>query len=260
MGLLCNRGKKFTGPLGLVTSHGAPDEGFEAVGSGEFMEHEVAAGFAGEGLGNVVTADETFGLQFGIGVKLGAETALGLESPQIPSGEAEIVAGVSSGAVDCGLNSGGGAVFHGIEAGFEGGREEVGFDEGATAETPGGVEDFHGVGAFHGGGGAEVGLKAGAEFVVLGLFFGTDEVAGGEEAEGDGVLGDSGLTFGGFGAGGVLGVGLVGGLAGFGGQHDSGAPGLGLGVVSGAASFASSLFSPSFSRFSGSLRRVRGEV
>ena len=59
---------------------------------------------------------------------------------------------------------------------MEGGFEEAGFDDGAPAETPGGVEDFHGVGALHGGGGAEFGFEAGAELVVFGLVFGADEV------------------------------------------------------------------------------------
>ena len=213
------------GPLLFSGSHGAPNDRFEAVGSGEFAEDELAAGFAGEGPRQVVAADETFGLRFGVGVKFGAELALCLEPGEVLAGESEIVAGVGTGAVDLNLSGGGGFVLlHGIEAGFEGGGEEVGFDEGATAETPGGVEDFHGVGALHGGGGTEVGLEGGAEFVVLGLFFGTDQVAGGEEAEGDGVLGDGGLAVGGFGARGVLGVGLVGGLTGVGCQHDWGPP------------------------------------
>ena len=145
-------------------------------------------------------------------MEFGAELAFGLEPGEVLTGEAEFVTGVGSGAVDLYLNGRSGLVLlHRVEAGFEGEGEEVGFDEGATAETPGGVEDFHGVGALDGGGGDEVRLEGVAEFVVLGLFFGADEVAGREEAEGDGVLGDGGLAFGGSGAGGVPGVGLVGG-------------------------------------------------
>jgi len=64
--------------------------------------------------------------------------AFGLDTREILAGEAEVVAGM--GTVDrClsygGLSCGGGGVLHGIEAGFEGWGEELGFDESATAET-----------------------------------------------------------------------------------------------------------------------------
>ncbi len=73
--------------------------------------------------------------------------------------------------------------------------------DGAAAQAPFGVEDFHGEGSLHDGGGEEFVFEGGAEFVVFGLFVGADDVTGGEEAEGDGVLGDAGAGLGGAGAG-----------------------------------------------------------
>jgi len=72
------------------------------------------------------------------GRKCAFVAAFGLDTREILAGEAEVVAGM--GTVDrClsygGLSCGGGGVLHGIEAGFEGWGEELGFDESATAET-----------------------------------------------------------------------------------------------------------------------------
>jgi hypothetical protein len=73
-------------------------------------------------------------------------------------------------------------------------QSQGGFDGGATAESPGGVDDFGGEGLFDGAHGSEVGFVGGGEFGVDRGFLAQDEVACGEKTGGDGVAGDTGFA------------------------------------------------------------------
>ena len=121
---------------------------------------------------------------------------------------------MGAGAVYGGLEFERFRVFHGIRDGVVGEsfvwKSHGGFEEGAAEEAPGGGEDFAGVGEFEDACGAEVREEVLAEDVVVLLFVGANEVAEGEESEGEGVAGGSGFALFGAGPGGELGVVAIG--------------------------------------------------
>ena len=127
--------------------------------------------------------------------------------------------------VQAGVEGGVGGVFLSFFRDGEGFFDQVGFDVGAAAETPGGAEDFDGVGAFESVLGVEAIPERGGEFAVFGFLVGEDEVASGEEVEFAGVLGRRGFSGFGAGASGGLGVAAVGVELCGGGRH-GGAPGV----------------------------------
>ena len=146
-----------------------------------------------------------------------ADAAFGLQAAEFGGGPVEDAEGLGAGAVDGGLDFG--------EAGVEGGVggvflsffvnragyfDQIGFDVGAAAETPGSAEDLDGVGSFEGVLWVEAVPESGGEFVVLGFVLREDEVAGGEEVEFAGVLGGGCFSGFGAGAGGGLGVTAIG--------------------------------------------------
>lgn len=152
----------------------------------------------------------------GLGVfRLLAQIAVGLEFAELGQSFAEQAMGLGAGAVDGFLDTDGALVvgFHGVERSDGIGAKiagEMRFDETAAAQTPGGAKDFQEEDFFEGAGGSEVGVEAGFEGLVVGLFAGTDEVAG-EKAEHDGVPGGFRFTLFRAGAGGMPRIGGVGG-------------------------------------------------
>ena len=90
--------------------------------------------------------------------------------------------------------------------------EELGFGGVESLELPGKVGDALGENGFDLGLGVEVLVHGGAEGLILLWGFGGEEGGGLRgEAMGEGVLGGAGFALWGFGAGGFLGVGAVGG-------------------------------------------------
>jgi len=90
---------------------------------------------------------------------------------------------------------------------------DAGFGAVEAAEAPGGEDDGLGEDLLAGGGGLEIAEEGVAEGVVFGLVLGGEDGALGGEAVAEGVEAGDGLAFGGAGAGGLLGVGAVGGQA-----------------------------------------------
>src|SRR5579863_1025146 len=86
----------------------------------------------------------------------------------------------------------------------------VGFEEVAAAEVPGGVEDEFEEIELAESGGLQFVEEGGFELIELGLFVGADEDFGGGESGGGGVGGGGALAFVGARSGGELGVGAVG--------------------------------------------------
>ena len=66
-------------------------------------------------------------------------------------------------------------------------QSQGGFEGGAAAQAPCGVDDFGSVGLLDGAGGGQVGFVGGAEFGVDFAFVGQDEVACGVKSGGKGV-------------------------------------------------------------------------
>ncbi len=162
-------------------------EGAEVVVGFGFGEGVFGSGGSGgEDFAGFGDAGEVLGVEFDSGA------AFGLEFAEFGERAAEDVVGVGAGAVDGFLGFG--------DGGFVG--ETVGgFDEPAAPETPSGAEDFFHERCFEDAGGGEFALQGGAGFGVFGLFVGTDEVVGGEEAVFQGVLGGRGLHIGSWGQG-----------------------------------------------------------
>jgi hypothetical protein len=120
----------------------------------------------------------------------------------------EDAVGFGAGTVD-------GLLLSGVRRGFG-----AGFDFAAAAQAPEGAADLPGEGFFDGAGGAKLGVEGFVEGGPDGLFVREDEIASGEEAGFDGVLGGGRLAFVGAGTRGALGVGLVRGEFCWGGGHD----------------------------------------
>jgi len=147
-----------------------------------------------------------------LGREFVAEVGLGPEFAEFGCAFVKETVGEGSGAVYgpldlLGVGVGG---FHGVEdvpCAVVEADDEVGFDFAAAAETPHGAADFVDEIVFERTAGGEIGAEGFVELGVDIVFAGTDEVAGGEEAVGDGVLGGDGFAF--FGAGASAGVGCL---------------------------------------------------
>ena len=158
--------------------------GFTAHGGDAFAQAGGGCGFGGFGGRLSALGDGLRTGEAGRGDAGGeAQLALGLDFAEFVDGAGVDAVGVGAGAIDGLL----GAVVVLGHGGFEGG---------AAAKSPGGVDDFGGEGVFEGSVGREVGLVGGAEFGVDVGFGGGDEVGGGEESGRDGVAGGAGFTFG----------------------------------------------------------------
>jgi hypothetical protein len=120
-----------------------------------------------------------------------AVLALGLEFAEFGGAFVEQAVGECSCTVDGELEAGGCFLLHRVLLGWAG---EIFFDLAAAAEPPHGAADFVGEIEFEHAYGGEIGVESLGEFGVGGLLVGADEVAGGEEAEGDGVLRGGGFT------------------------------------------------------------------
>ena len=116
--------------------------------------------------------------------------AFGLEFAEFGCAFVEEAMGLRSGSIHGELEAGFGVALHRI---FRHSGERF-FDLGAAAEAPHGSSDFVGEVLFENAGRGQFGLEILSEFVVYRLFAGADEVADGEEAEGDGVLGGDRFT------------------------------------------------------------------
>src|SRR6266700_5286321 len=94
--------------------------------------------------------------------------AFGLDAAEFGHGAVEDAMVADAGPVYGVLDGGEDAVFHGIEevVGCAGVGGPAGFDDGAAAETPGGMHDFGGEGVLDRSFGREGVLVAGAEFEV----------------------------------------------------------------------------------------------
>jgi hypothetical protein len=138
---------------------------------------------------------------------LKAQVTLGLEPAQFGDAPVEEAVALRAGAVDGELDRGGGFVLHGVGDGA--GFDHGGFDFAAAAEAPHGAADFVDEVVFEAAFWKKFGAEGLVEFVIRGLFTGTDEVFGGEEAMFGGVFGGGRFTGAGAGSGGVLGVGLI---------------------------------------------------
>ena len=139
---------------------------------------------------------------------------LGLEFAEFGGAFVKQAVGLGTGAVDGVLNLVGAAV-EGLHRVVDVGgvivesEQEACFDLAAAAETPCGAADFFHESVFEGADRGEFAFEIGLELGVVGFFFGTDEVAPGEEAEGDAVEGRGCFAFFGAGTGGGLSVALV---------------------------------------------------
>ena len=141
--------------------------------------------------------------------------AFGLEFAKFGGAFVQQAVGLGTGAVDRVLDSEGTAFIglHGVHD--EDGvvvetEQETGFHLAAAAETPCGAADFFDESVFESPDGSEFAFEIGLEFDVVGLFVGADEVASGEEAEGDAVTRGGCFALFGAGACGGLRVALVG--------------------------------------------------
>ena len=141
----------------------------------------------------------------GFGEVFVAELTFGLQAFQFGEVALEVALGVVAGSVDGVLGWAGDGVDCLVEC-----LSQCGFDEITAAETPGSTGDFGSEGGFEGADGREVCLERGGEFLPGFIFIGADEGGLAEESGGGGILG--GMLFAGFGAGagGGLGVFLVG--------------------------------------------------
>jgi hypothetical protein len=107
------------------------------------------------------------------------------------------------------LRGGAGAInrdLEAIERFFVDVLRRSGFERGAAAQTPRGLDDFTGEGLFERRDGREFGQVAALELIKDVLFFGADEVGDRKKSEFDGVLGNAGFTFGRDGADGPFGI------------------------------------------------------
>lgn len=144
----------------------------------------------------------------GLFVELGgAEGAIGLEGAELMEGA--VIGALGAGLVATEAFDGGGvgAVAEGIAIAGSG---ELGFETAEAVEVPSGVEELAESDGFDGALGSELGeerILKGVEF--LAFIIADDEVAGGEPVTGC-VLPNASLAGDGAGAGGVLGVGLIG--------------------------------------------------
>ena len=140
-----------------------------------------------------------------------AEVTFGLELAEFGGAFVEQTMGLGAGAVDGSLEFGRGFILHrvGLGVGVEG-CDEAFFDLAAAAETPHGAADFVDEIVFEDAGGGEVQAERVVEFGIEGLFAGTDEVVGGEEAVFGGVFGRRCFALFGAWTGGGLRVGEIG--------------------------------------------------
>ena len=144
---------------------------------------------------------------FGFRDELETKMAFRLEAAEFGDAFDEEAMGLIAGAVDGGLGGVRVVAF-----------EEVGFNDAASAQTPGSGNDFDGEDFFDGSFGLELLVERIDEGCVFGFFSGFDEVGSGEETESDGVGGDAGSAFGSADSGAVLGVAAVCGELSFGGH------------------------------------------
>jgi len=122
-----------------------------------------------------------------------SDVAFSLKFAKLRDGAAETVFGLGAGAVDELLAL---FIFVGEVEFVIGAEGDGGFDNAATAETPAGANDFIGQGEFEFVVGIESFEEALAGFFELIVLAVTDEIAGGEEAFFERVLGRVGLRVG----------------------------------------------------------------
>ena len=96
---------------------------------------------------------------------------------------------------------------------MSGAVQQFGFEGGDAVQAPGGVGEFLGELGFGRGCRAVFVEELAAMLLVSGLVFGFEEDGAAGEAVAEGVLGRASFTFGGAGAGGVLGIGAIDGCA-----------------------------------------------
>ena len=139
----------------------------------------------------------------------------GLEFAEFGGALVEQAVGLGAGAVDGVLDFvdvafGGFHGVHDVDRVVVEAEEHASLDLTATAETPCGAADFFDESVFEGTDRGEFAFEIGLKFGVVGFFRGADEVASGEETEGDAVEGGCCFACFGAGTGGGLSVALVG--------------------------------------------------